>query len=65
MPIVVQVVYKKKSNINKNNKPPQPHKIKVQKIKNLQQLVELQKPVHKSLTCHIKHKTKDHLVSWT
>jgi hypothetical protein len=48
LPIVAQVACKKQSNINTNNKPPQPHKIKVQETKNLQQLVELQKLVHKS-----------------
>jgi hypothetical protein len=37
----------KQSNVQINNKPPQPHKIEAQEIKNLQQLVELQKPIHK------------------
>jgi hypothetical protein len=38
----------KKNNIHINKKPPQPHKIKAQKTKKLQQLVVLQKLVYKS-----------------
>jgi len=56
MPITLQVAHKKQNNIHTNNKPPQPHKIEAQEIKNLQQLVELQKLIYKSP--NLPHRTK-------
>jgi hypothetical protein len=35
LPNIVQIACKKQSNVQKNNKPPQPHKIEAQETKNL------------------------------
>jgi hypothetical protein len=46
-PLQCKLPTKKQSNIHTNNKLPQTHKIEAQKTKNLQELIDLQKLVHK------------------